>query len=158
MSNILYREATLSDLDELVSLRWEFRTESDEVNPKLQKAEFILECRNFLVEGLRNKSWTYWIAEENGKIISHAFVQTIPMIPNPNRIQDKWGYVTNCYTRPEFRSKGIGSSLMEVLIQWARTIDLELLIVWPSDESLSYYKRLGFSEKNDILQLSLRDV
>lgn len=155
-NSISYRQATAADLDQLATLRWAFRTESDETNPKLSIDTFKKECKKFLADGLRSGQWTFWIAEKNGAIVSHAFIQKISMVPNPNRIQDQWGYVTNCYTTPEYRSQGIGSNLMEELISWAKSSDLELLIVWPSDESVEYYKKLGFTKKNDILQMPLR--
>lgn len=154
---IVYRQATASDIDQLVDLRWAFRTELGETNPKLAIGDFRKGCKKFLADGLQSGQWIYWIAEDEEKIVSHAFVQKVSMIPNPNRIQDEWGYLTNCYTKPEYRSQGIGSELMKKLIGWARTIDLELLIVWPSDESVEFYKQFGFSQKHEILQLSLRE-
>jgi GNAT superfamily N-acetyltransferase len=157
-NGISCRQAILADLDQLVALRWAFQTESDDGHPNLPPSLFMEECRTFLADGLQSGRWSFWIAEDEEGIVSHAFVQKISMVPNPNRISDQWGYLTNCYTKPEYRSQGIGSVLMEALIQWARLIDLELLIVWPSDESLDYYKRLGFSEQNKILQMSLRSV
>lgn len=155
MTTIKYRLAGLSDVEQLAELRWNFRTETDETSPTIKHEDFLRECRTFLADGLSG-SWTYWIAEDDGTILSHAFVQRVPMVPNPNRINDEWGYVTNCYTIPSQRGRGIGTSLMQTIIQWARSIDLELLVVWPSDESIEYYERLGFSKESSIFQLSLR--
>jgi ribosomal protein S18 acetylase RimI-like enzyme len=137
-------------------MRWEFQTESGDAAPKLSHSVFSKQCKTFLIDGLQSGLWSFWIAEIREEIVSHAFVQRISMVPNPNRIHDQWGYVTNCYTKPEYRSRGIGSALMRSLIQWARDIDLELLVVWPSHESIGYYKKLGFSEENEICRLSIR--
>ena len=110
----------------------------------------------FLQEGLSSGAHAYWLAVENADIISHVFVQKIPMVPRPCKIHDYFGYITNAYTLPDRRSEGIGAALMAHVIDWAQHEDLELLIVWPSDRAVSFYQRLGFDANNDVLQLVLR--
>lgn len=156
MSSFVYRQASGRDAGRLAELRWRFKTEEETPPPDASKDEFLVECAEFLSRGIK-LNWTYFVAEADGKIVSHAFVQRVAMVPKPGRTVDEWGYVTNCFTLPEFRGRGIGRILMEHLIAWARECDLELLIVWPSDESVEYYKRLGFENENDVLQFSLRD-
>ena len=54
-------------------------------------------------------------------------------------LDDALGYVTNVYTRPAYRGRGIGTRLMSHVLQWAREHDLESLIVWPSETSVRFY-------------------
>ena len=98
----------------------------------------------------------YWIAEENGEVISQIFVHKIDMVPRPCKIHDQFGYVTNNYTKPAYRNKGIGSELMKRVVQWAKDEDLELLIVYPSEEAVTFYERAGFYSENDVMELRLR--
>ena len=151
-----YRLARAADLRQLAELRWQSRTDEDGERPRHGHGEFTTSCEQFLREGLSSGARAYWLAVENDKIISHIFVQQIPMVPRPYKIDDRWGYITNAYTLPERRGEGIGESLMKRVIAWAQAEDLELLIVWPSDRAVSFYHKLGFSADNDILQLTLR--
>lgn len=151
-----YRVASESDLKRLAELRWQFRTDEDEEKPRHTQNEFILECERFLREGLSSGTQAYWLAIENDEIVSHVFVHRIPMIPRPCKIRDFFGYITNAYTLPRMRGEGIGAALMKRVIEWAQSEDLELLIVWPSDQAIPFYQRLGFDSENDVMQLTLR--
>jgi hypothetical protein len=41
--------------------------------------------------------------------------------------------------------------------RWARDEDLELLIVYPSEEAVTFYERMGFCADNDVMELRLRE-
>jgi len=149
-----YRLARATDLGTLAELRWQSRTDEDGETPQCSHSEFTAACERFLLKGLTSSA--YWLAVEDNRIVSHICVQQVPMIPRPCRIDDRWGYITNAYTLPLFRNQGIGETLMRHVIAWAQTEELELLIVWPSDRAISFYRKLGFKSENDILQRTLR--
>ena len=107
-------------------------------------------------QGLREQRWTYWAAQEETQIVSHIYIQRVPKVPKPNQIDDALGYVTNVYTRPAYRGQGIGTQLMIHVLQWAREQDLESLIVWPSETSVSFYERAGFHGSNEMLEYEVR--
>lgn len=90
-----YRTATIEDLRQLSDLRWDFRMEDGDELPVVSKAEFIEACTLFLEKGLKNGYHTFWLAEENGEIVSHIFIHKIDMIPRPCKINDQFGYITN---------------------------------------------------------------
>jgi ribosomal protein S18 acetylase RimI-like enzyme len=67
------------------------------------------------------------------------------------------GYLTNVYTKPAFRRRGIGAKLFEQVKNRAIEKDFEILIVSPSDDSGNFYKRAGFAAETDFYQLRLRE-
>ncbi len=116
----------------------------------------VLSCRNGLREMKR------LILDENPVAIvylqrSHIFVHKIELIPRPCKIRDHFGYLTNNYTKPACRNRGIGSELMQRVKDWAKDEDLELLIVYPSEEAVTFYERAGFYSENDVMELRLRE-
>jgi GNAT superfamily N-acetyltransferase len=101
--------------------------------------------------GIASGRWTVWLAEAESEIVSHVYVGLLEKIPRPTR-EHRWiGYVTNVYTRPEQRGKGVGAALLERVTSWAAENDVELLVVWPSDESVGFYERAGFASGRDPL-------
>ena len=102
-------------------------------------------------EGIASGRWTIWLAEADGEIASHAYIGLIDKIPRPTRGSRWLGYVTNVYTRPEQRGRGIGTALLEQVTAWAVEHDIELLVVWPSEESVGFYERAGFVSGRDPL-------
>jgi GNAT superfamily N-acetyltransferase len=149
--------ATDEDLTQLAELRWDFRMEGDDELPAVSKAMFVEACVSFLKRGMESSYHIYWLAEEGGEIASHIFIHKIDMVPRPCKIHDQFGYITNNYTRPIYRSKGIGSELMKRVIAWAKAEDLELLIVYPSERAVTFYRRAGFYSENDVMELRLRE-
>ena len=142
-----YRQATEDDLTRLAEMRWDFRTESGSINTVVGKDEFIKNCTDFLGKGLLEQRWVYWIAENQEGIVGHVFVQRVSKVPKPESLSNEYGYVANVYTIPSHRRRRICSELIKKVIAWAEDQGLDVLIVWPSEESVGFYEKAGFSRK-----------
>ena len=157
IANIDFRAATLDDIPALARARWAFRIEDGEAPVETEQA-FVQRYESFVRDALASQRWTYWLAETvEGELVAHMAVCVVDSIPRPSRLRDRWGYLTDCYTRPAFRNRGIGADLLARVAAWARTRDLELLAVWPSEQSQSFYTRAGFGVDADMRVLRLRD-
>lgn len=77
-------------------------------------------------------------------------------MPSPSGDSAPFGYVTNFYVAPGSRSRGIGESLLRAVTASAQTAKLNTLVVWPSEESVSIYRRAGFDRPVDLLELPIR--
>ena len=86
----------------------------------------------------------------DGSLCRCMYLQCVEQVPTPGEIERGWGYVTNSYVSSERRGHGIGREILEFLTDVARARKLELLIVWPSEESVSLYKRAGFRPASDV--------
>ena len=147
MEEALIRRARLADVDQLVALRREFTFEDDE-GP--ERPEYEVACRAFLTEAI-DRGWQIWVAEVGGRVVSHVYVALIDKVPRPIREHRRIAYLTNVYTRPEFRGRGIGSRVLKRAQAAARDADVELMLVWPSEESLDFYRRHGFASLGEPL-------
>ncbi len=143
--NQTIRLATEKDGLRLAEMRWAFHSEHEE--PVSQtRGEFDQRFREFFADALSSGRWFIWIAEENGEIVSHVYVFVVSKVPRPNETSETWGYITNVFTVPCSRSTGVGSALMDAVANWAMSQKLELLLVWPSEESVMFYERAGVRE------------
>jgi GNAT superfamily N-acetyltransferase len=142
------RMATLDDIPELARMRRDFTFE-DGVAP--EGDDYEDDFARVVGDGIESGRWSIWVAEVDREIVSHMFVGLVDKIPRPTR-EHRWiGYLTNVYTHPEHRNRGIGAALLERVTAWARESDVELLVVWPSDESVPFYERAGFTSGRDPL-------
>ncbi len=151
---MVYRQATEKDIPMLSEMRWEHEGE-EEGHFEISKEDFISECSLFLINGLRNGSWVYWIAEDDNSVVANIYINRIRKVPKPQKLFAEIGYVTNVHTKVEVRNNGIGTKLLEKVRQWASDNKIELLFIWPSQKSLSFYERQGFSIHNEIMELKL---
>lgn len=153
---MIIRQYAAKDIPALIKMRFDFSGETNAIEPDLYD-QFHQECSDFFNEIQENGRWKIWVAEENGSIVSHVFVEIVDTVPRPGRKKSPWGYVTNVYTVPSHRSKGIGGELMEGIRCWARENGLTFLLVWPSETSVDFYGRHGFERALDVMENHVRE-
>ncbi|MDI2588737.1 GNAT family N-acetyltransferase [Psychrobacillus sp. NEAU-3TGS] len=141
-----FRLAERKDIDQLIQMRWDFTIEDNDMKifTKSDFESFKAECHTFLESALKSETWFIWVAEQDAKIISHIYIQLIEKVPRPGRITYPFAYMTNVYTEKEYRKQGIGSKLITTINEWVSENNYEFIIVWPSDDSVEYYKRNGY--------------
>ncbi len=145
MSDIVIRLATQSDIGELVEMRRDFTFEDIDPNERNTRPGYEADCRRFLADAITSGRWHIWVAEVGGQLVSHLFVALIEKVPRPVREDRRIAYLTNVYTRVAYRNQGIGARLIKRAQEAASDADVELMIVWPSDESVEFYTRQGFA-------------
>ncbi|WP_246944751.1 GNAT family N-acetyltransferase [Bacillus pinisoli] len=138
------RLAELNDINQLIKMRWDFTVEYDESKNDSSYEDFEKECYSFLKKAINSGQWYIWVAEESEKVVSHIYIELIQKVPRPGRITYPFAYMTNVYTVPEYRNKGIGSEMLQTINQWIKENDFEFVIVWPSEDSINYYKKNGY--------------
>ena len=154
---MIIRSAKESDYPELALMKWEHDAEDDidygEHNlDGVDKERFVDEFICFLKN---QNGYNIFVAEENGVVASAMFVYLIPKLPKPNGNAKYIAYLTNVYTKKEYRNKGIGTQLLEYIKNYCVDIKCELLFAWPSDNSVKWYERNGFSNENEIFECQL---
>jgi GNAT superfamily N-acetyltransferase len=145
------RRADPEDAVELARLRWRFRTEEE---PEHREAweSFASWAVPFFRRALSGDRWAMWLAEASARAVGCACVQVVEVVPRPNRPEQRaWGYLTNVYVEPEHRG-GLGAALVDEAVRWAEGEGLETLLVWPSERSVTLYRRAGFAEPADLLE------
>lgn len=147
------RLAEKTDIDQLIKMRWDFTLEDyPEMGEGIEYHSFEKECREFLETALDSGRWFVWIAEEEEEIISHIYIELIHKVPRPGRVTNPFAYMTNVYTAPECRGKGVGSKLLSKVNEWSKEINYEFIIVWPSETSVQFYERNGYSLCNEPME------
>lgn len=118
----------------------------------VDKEAFIKEFVSFL---RTHREYEIVVAEDNGIVVSAMFVYLIPKLPKPNGNAKYIAYLTNVYTKKEYRSKGVGTQILNFIKSDLIKKKCELLFAWPSDNSIAWYQRNGFNEDNEIFECPL---
>ena len=151
--NIVVRPAVVEDLPQIADFRWRLKTEDVADFDAVQRAAFVAA---FVTEQSQSRNFLHWVAEIDGRVAAVMSLGRVAKLLSPDQRPAALGYLTNCYTLPDFRRRGIGSRLLAVIIAWAREHEYELLFVWPSDQSYAFYGRNGFRKLGDPLILDLQ--
>ena len=138
------RLAEAKDIEQLIKMRWDFTIEDDESKKSASYECFEKECYSFLENAINSGRWFIWVAEENEKIVSHIYIELIQKVPRPGRTTYPFAFMTNVYTVPEYRGKGIGSKVLHSVNKWVKENNYEFVIVWPSEDAIPYYEKNGY--------------
>jgi len=115
------------------------------------------ELSAFFKKWLQSEDFIQLIAEENGKLLSTAAVVYYDLPPSfTNKIGVR-GYVTNVYTAPEHRRKGLSKKLLTLLIEDAKSRGIKKLWLGASQLGRPLYEKLGFIKQESYMELTLED-
>jgi GNAT superfamily N-acetyltransferase len=154
---VTFRPADPRDALQLADLRWRLKTDDSLDFSVTEKNDFVAAFVASMesVSARHDEPFCHWVADLEGRLIAVMSVGKVRKMPSPGCLDRFWGYLTNCYALPEYRNRGIGTALLSSVRAWAETQELELLVVWPSDRSYSFYERSGFRRDPDPLVLNL---
>ena len=95
-------------------------------------------------QNIKNQNIKYFIAKENGKIISSCY---ICIIPNLTRGGKSIGFIENVITDEKYRKKGIGKTVMENAIKYAKEQNCYKVLLQSGNKRTDahpFYEKLGF--------------
>ena len=92
-------------------------------------------------EGDRRTTWLAWRGEHP---IGMASLFEYRRMPRPGRADSRWGYLSNMFVAEEFRNQGVGSALLDAIIQAARGRAYARILLSPSERAIPFYLRAGF--------------
>ena len=137
-----FRKAERNDIPMLVKLRKlqlvdEGMEERGSVDHELES--YFETC---LTEG----TLVEWLAEEDGAIIATAAIAFLLFPPAYGNPVGTRGYITNMYTAPAYRGRGIAKLLLARLEEEAKKRAVHRLLLSASDMGASVYETCGFSK------------
>ena len=113
------RKADMDDLNTLVELRLDCLRAMDGLSEE-EEASIRPTLKPYFTEHL-DRDLIVAVAETSaGTIASTAFIVTSERPPNPSFITGRVGALLNVYTCPEFRGKGIATSVVSYILEEAR--------------------------------------
>ena len=115
------------------------------------------ELSAFFKKWLVSKDFLQLVAEENGKLLSTAAIVYYDLPPSfTNKIGVR-GYITNVYTVPEHRGKGLAKTLLKTLLDDAKSRGIKKIWLGASKLGRPLYEKLGFIQQESYMELTLED-
>ncbi len=142
---VVFREATLEDVEALAPLVVRLKRLNEEFDPLLKTREEAIEiAKKYLREALEGGKSVILVAEEAGKVIGILKSDLIERCFYEPRLE---GRIIEFYIMPEFRRRGIGRQFIEEAIQRLKARGAQLITAeFPSlnEIAVSFYEKLGF--------------
>ena len=150
---MIVRKATVEDAALLSEVR-KLQLIDEGIAPN---CDIDAELDTFFKKWLVSKDFLQLIAEENGKLLSTAAIVYYDLPPSfTNKIGVR-GYVTNVYTAPEHRRKGLSKILLEKILEDAKSRGIKKIWRGASNLGRPLYEKLGFIQQESYMELTLKD-
>lgn len=146
VEGIEIRVARSEDVQRLAGLRQRSTTET---TGEAEDASF--EARFARWHEIERRHRKFWLAEIDQEPVGMVNLVTIERMPRPGRDTGRWGYLGNMFVVAEHRARGIGTLLLAAVIREARDVQLERVVLNPSEVSVEFWLRSGFVGAGDLL-------
>ena len=147
---IEYKITTNDDIELLMSSRLEMLREVNNLSPDYEyDEEFIQNSRRYFLEG----DQTSVLALDEGKVIGCASICYVEVMPTFSHPTGKRAHLMNVYTAKEYRRKGIGQKMMNMLLEDAWDRGTTEISLDATEAGRPLYKKCGFSDSEECMVL-----
>ncbi|MBC8570141.1 GNAT family N-acetyltransferase [Zongyangia hominis] len=150
------RPAAPGDLDAIDTLYQLLFAEMARLQPESCRAAGP--DRHFLEVALSDGTAAVLVAEEEGQVLGFALLQEQETPDFCCIVPHRFAYLMDLCVHPEARGRGLGSSLLSAVKDWARTRGLDYVELNVLDENkgaIRLYERAGFSPTMHRMRLGL---
>lgn len=146
-----FRKATINDIETLMELRKK-QLVDEGIEPSIN---IDMELKEFFHKKLQEGSLIQWVVEDNQEIIACGAVVFYEFPPSYTNKSGKKAYITNMYTKEDYRGQGIATSLLTKLVEEVKNAGITKIWLGASKMGRPVYKRFGFKETDEWLELNL---
>lgn len=150
------REATLSDIDDIVTIRMKMLFELGKLETEDGTRKLRSLTRDFFIRKFQTGEFKVFCAVKDDTIIATTGIQFLerpPLYENPHGIE---AYIMNLYTEPEHRGKGVASKLLEKVIEYARERKAGRIVLHAMGKDKRVYEKAGFVSTTNEMELVLK--
>ena len=150
-----FRLATAADAELLAQMRLEMRRERETAVCAIPTAEFFRCNVEFFRTHLASGDFISFLAfdgDEAAACSGMSFQVHPPTYLNPS---GKSGYITNMFTRPRWRHRGLAKKLVDLLVDAARAAGCKSLALNASKMGRPLYEKYGFKPVDGEMSLEL---
>lgn len=144
--SILYCEATKEDINELIRMRIAYMIDDFGSITEVERKGMETHLPDYFARKLGTELIAF-IAKDEGKIVSAAYLHIIEMPANSVLLNGLYGEVLSVYTEPNYRGQGICTKLIKNLVEYGRRIGLGRIDLSATDEGYPIYAKIGFKDK-----------
>lgn len=147
-----YRTATEKDIDLLVAQRLEF------VNVDVSDSDYEIvkmNCYSYFQKAFSDDTCDVMLAEHKGSCVGTGIVFYYDSVPSKFNITGKNAYITSMYVDSNYRKQGIGTTILEKLVEKAKMRGYRMIMLNASDMGKPMYRKMGFTNTQNGMILKI---
>jgi GNAT superfamily N-acetyltransferase len=148
------REATLRDISDILRQRRAMYIDMGYKDAQALEAMASLTA-SYLKKAMADGSFRAWLACVGDRAVAGGAVVIVPWPAHPYDLECRRATILNVYTDREYRRRGLGRQLMQMMIEWCKREGFARVTLHASDDGRHLYESLGFETSNE-MRLKLR--
>jgi GNAT superfamily N-acetyltransferase len=148
------RLATLNDLDELIRLRLDFLEEVGSLKSGVDCGELCAAMRDYMTRKMPSGEFLAWVAESEGAIVATSGVTLFERPPNGANPAGLEAYLSNMYTLPAWRGRGLGTALVETIVAHLKATRVRRVWLHATEQGRPVYAKAGFVPSETDMELT----
>ena len=152
MMKLLYKKATIEDIDLLTKTRIEVLRAANKLSDDIDMSEVEKQSYEYYKRALLDGSHTAYLVFDEQKIVGTggvSYFQVMPTYHNPSGLK---AYIMNMYTNPEYRRRGIAIETLRLLVEDAKEKGMSAISLEATDMGRPLYEKFGFVKMNDEME------
>jgi len=148
---IQYRIALFDEIEVLTQVRLEFMCEVSGIN-NLDDKNLYANNKDYFTRAISNESFVAWVATDDNKIIATSGISFYELPPNMSCTNGKVAYISNMFTFPKYRKRGIASKLFDLSVNEAIERGCKKIMLEATNMGRPLYEKYGFMDaKNQMI-------
>lgn len=142
----MIRIASISDIESLVDMRIRLLIEAKKDIENYDWNKYTQALKRYFAEGLSSGKVVAFLAEESGSVVAISIMCFYSICPTLFNLDGKVALITDMYTVPQYRNKGIGNGLLNSIMEHAKKLGYTKVTLNATDSGRKLYEKYGFKD------------
>ena len=152
---LIYKKATLDDLDILTETRIEVLRAANQLGNDIDMSEVKKQSREYYQRALKEDTHLAYLIFAEDRFVGTGGISYFRVMPTYHNPTGRKAYIMNMYTRPEFRRQGIALKTLELLVQDAKERGITSISLEATAMGRPLYEKYGFVAMIDEMELPM---
>lgn len=150
---LVYRRATVEDLDLLVKTRIEVLRAANGLDDAVDMPEVERQSRDYYRQALASGAHIAYLVFDGEELAGAGGVSFYRLLPTCHNPTGENAYIMNMYTRPAYRRRGIAYKTLDLLVAAARERGVSRITLEATRMGRPLYEKYGFVGLGDEMEL-----
>ena len=151
--SIIYKKATLDDIDILVKTRIEVLKAANLLDYSADMSKVEQESYSYYKRALSDNTHTAILVFDDEKFIGAGGVSYYRVMPTYHNPSGKKAYIMNMYTAPDYRRQGIAYKTLDMLVRVSKERGINQISLEATEMGRPLYEKYGFVKMESEMEL-----
>lgn len=144
----MIRKATINDIDSIIKLKIALLREVNKNIENYDWDKYSQTLNTYYKDNISKGTVVSFLAEENETVVGISIMCFYNICPLLNNLDGKMALLTDMYTIPEYRVRGLGTNLLNNIMEYAQKSGYVKVILNATDSGRKLYEKYGFKNVN----------